>query len=112
MVNGAVKRLLGTRTSSTTRVARTSCITQDDHDKYLRQFKSRQQEINLLLEEHTNADESYHIAASTVLNLAKRALAIFESSEVPEKRALLNYLLQTSVVQGKKPVFTLRSPFD
>jgi DNA invertase Pin-like site-specific DNA recombinase len=87
-------------------------ITQDAYDKYVHQFKSRQQEINLLLEGHTDADEGYHIAASTVLNLAKRALQIFESSEVEEKRALLNFLLQNSVVDGKKPMYSLRSPFD
>ncbi|OGX30853.1 MAG: hypothetical protein A2787_01430 [Omnitrophica WOR_2 bacterium RIFCSPHIGHO2_01_FULL_48_9] len=87
-------------------------ITQDAYDKYLQQFKARQQEINILLEEHTDADESYYVAASTVLNLAKRALEIFESSEVAEKRALLNFLLQNSVVNRKKPMFALRSPFD
>jgi len=87
-------------------------ITQDAYDKYLHQFKSRQQEINLLLEEHTGADENYYVAAKTVLNLAKRALEIFESSEVPEKRALLNFLLQNCTVDGKKPLYTLRSPFD
>ena len=78
----------------------------------MQQFKGRQQEINLLLEGHTEADENYYIAASTVLNLAKRALEIFESSEVPEKRALLNFLLQNSLVDGKTPAFSLRSPFD
>jgi hypothetical protein len=62
--------------------------------------------------EHTEADESYYIAASTVLNLAKRALEIFESSEVSKKRALLNFMLQNSVVDRKKPLYTLRSPFD
>ena len=87
-------------------------ITQDAYDRYVQQFKGRQQEINLLLEDHTEADESYYIAASTVLNLAKRALDIFESSEVPEKRALLNFLLQNCVVDGKTPAFSLRSPFD
>jgi hypothetical protein len=59
-----------------------------------------------------NKRDPYYIAASTVLNLAKRALEIFESSEVPEKRALLNFLLQNSVVDGKKPMYSLRSPFD
>ncbi|HVV15378.1 MAG TPA: hypothetical protein VHD55_03205 [Candidatus Paceibacterota bacterium] len=87
-------------------------ITKDEHDKKLKQLKGRQQEINILLEEHTDADESYIIAAATVLNLAKRARALFESSEVPEKRALLNFLLQNSTVDGKKPSYALRSPFD
>ena len=87
-------------------------ITQDAYDKYVQQFKARQQELNILLEEHTEADENYLVAASTVLNLAKRALEIFKSSEVPEKRALLNFLLQNSTVDGKIPSYTLRSPFD
>lgn len=47
-----------------------------------------------------------------MLNLAKRALSLFESSEVHEKRALLNCLLQNSVVKGKKLEFTMRKPFD
>ena len=87
-------------------------ITKDVHDKKLKKLKERQQTIGILLEEHTDADESYIIAAATVLNLAKRAFALFKSSEVPEKRALLNFLLQNSTVDGKKPYYALRSPFD
>lgn len=37
---------------------------------------------------------------------------IFESSEVPEKRAILNFLLQNPTVHGKTLEFTLRKPFD
>ena len=87
-------------------------ITKDDYDKKLKEWKEKQYDINLRLEDHTRADESYHVTAGTVLNLAKRALEIFESSEVLEKRTLLNYLLQNSQVNGKKLEFTLRSPFD
>lgn len=87
-------------------------ITKDQHDKKLKEFKERQYDINIQIEEHTKADENYHITASTVLNLAKNALTLFESSGIEEKRALLNYLLQNSVVDGKKLVFTLRKPFD
>lgn len=82
------------------------------YDKKLKEWKEKQYEINLRLEEYTRADESYHITAGTVLNLAKRALEIFESSEVPEKRTLLNYLLQNCELNGKKLEFTLRNPFD
>jgi DNA invertase Pin-like site-specific DNA recombinase len=87
-------------------------LTQHEYDGYLHEFKSRQQEIDILLEERTEADERYYIAASTVLNLARRALEIFESSEVLQKRALLNFMLQNSVVDGKIPRYVLRSPFD
>jgi len=87
-------------------------ITKTDYDKKLKELKEKQYDLNIRLDDHTKADESYHITAATVLNLAKNALEIFESSEVDEKRALLNYLLQNSTVDGKKPLFTLRKPFD
>ena len=64
------------------------------------------------LDDHTKADESYHIAASTVLSLAKRAVEIFESSEPEEKNVFLNYLLQNPTVNGKNISYALRSPFN
>ena len=87
-------------------------ITKDIYDQKLKVWKDRQLELSLLLEEHTKADENFYIAAGHILNLAKNAFDIFESSEVPEKRALLNYLLQNPKVNGKKLEFTLRNPFD
>lgn len=47
-----------------------------------------------------------------MLNLSRRIGEIFESSEIGEKRALLNFLLQNLTVNGKTPAFSLRSPFD
>jgi len=44
--------------------------------------------------------------------LAARVKVIFESSEIHEKRAFLNYLLQNSSVQRKKLHFTIASPFN
>jgi len=38
-------------------------------------------------------------------------LEIFESSEVKEKRALINLLLQNPLLSGQKLLFSLRSPF-
>ena len=87
-------------------------ITKDDYDKKVKEFKEKQYDLNIQLEEHTKADESYYITAGTVLNLAKNALEIFESSDPLEKRTLLNYLLQNSTVDGKIPHYTLRKPFD
>ncbi len=86
-------------------------ITKIDYDKRLKEFKEKQYQINIQLEEHTKADESYYITASTVFNLAKDALELFESSEVDEKRAILNYILQNYTVNEKTPCITMRSPF-
>jgi len=47
-----------------------------------------------------------------VLNLAKKAYGIFQSSEVSEKRQLLNFLLQNLELNGRKLVFELNTPFD
>jgi len=63
------------------------------------------------IEDHTKADEDFYITAPKILNLANRALEIFESSEVKEKRALINLLLQNPLLSGQKLLFSLRSPF-
>lgn len=47
-----------------------------------------------------------------MLNIAQKAEEIFESSEVAEKNQFMKFLLQNSVVDGKKPVFTMREPFS
>ena len=87
-------------------------ITKDIYDKKVKEIKEKQREINLRLEDHTKADGNYYLTASIVLNLAKRALEIFESSEPNEKRTLLNYLLQNPEVNGKELAFSLRFPFN
>ena len=87
-------------------------ITKDVYDAKLKEYKEKQHDIDIQLQDHTRADENYYITASTILNLAKNALQLFESSEVPEKRAILNYLLQNCVANGKKLEFTMRSPFN
>lgn len=87
-------------------------ITKIDYDKKLKELKDKQYDINIKLEDHTKADESYYITASTVFNLAKDALKLFESSEVSEKRAILNYILSNYTVNEKTPCITMRSPFN
>ena len=86
-------------------------ITKIDYDKKLKELKDKQYDINIQIDEHTKADESYYITASTVFNLAKDALDLFESSEVSEKRAILNYILSNYTVNEKTPCITMRSPF-
>lgn len=86
-------------------------ITKDDYDKRLQQYKDKQYDLGIQLEEHTKADESYYITVATMFSLAKHARELFESSEVPEKRAILNYILQNYTVNEKTPCITMRSPF-
>jgi len=68
--------------------------------------------LNLEIEEHTKADFDYQTTVASVLNVARRAKEIFESSETHEKRAFLGYLLQNPKVTGKKLEFDLKPPFN
>jgi site-specific DNA recombinase len=87
-------------------------ITKEDYDEKLKEMKEKQYDINIQIEEHTRADENYYITASNVLNLAKNACELFKSSEITEKRAILNYLLQNCVANENKLEFSLRSPYN
>lgn len=87
-------------------------IPQEVYDQKSNELRNRQRNIEIELEEYTSADESYHITAKTILSLAQRAREIFDSSETPEKRQLLKYLLQNPTVKDGKLVFKLQTPFD
>ena len=87
-------------------------ITSNVYDEKLKEFKERQQDINIQIEDHTSADKNYYFTASVVLRIAQNAHTLLKSSEVPEKRAILNLLLQNSIVNGKNLEFSLRSPFN
>jgi len=82
------------------------------YDKKLKEYKEKQQDLLIQMEEHSKADEDFYLTASKVLDLASMALQIFESSEVNEKRALLNFLLQNPVLSGRNLLFKPKSPFD
>ena len=87
-------------------------VPKEVYDMKLQEFKNRQHDITLQIQNHTSADENYYITVSTVLHIAKNALSLFESSDTLQKRAILNFLLQNSTVNGKKLMFTMRSPFN
>jgi aminopeptidase N len=87
-------------------------ITKDVYDKKHQEYHDKLQLLNIELDEHTKADYDYQTTVATVVSVARRAKAIFESSEDKEKRAFLNYLLQNPTVNGKELAFTLASPFN
>lgn len=61
---------------------------------------------------HVDADKASLITVKTVLDLAKRAKEIYESSKVEEKRQILNFLFSNLEMKDKKAILTLREPFD
>ncbi|MEK7656005.1 MAG: hypothetical protein AAB386_05000 [Patescibacteria group bacterium] len=87
-------------------------ITKDVYDKKHQEYHDRLQCLNIELEEHTRADYDYQTTVATVLSVARRAKVIFESSEIHEKRAFINFLVQNPVVSGRELTFSLKKPFD
>jgi site-specific DNA recombinase len=87
-------------------------ITDEMYDTKLREYKERESELLVDMRIYSEADEEFYTTANTALNVAKRALEIFQSSEVPEKRQFLNFLLQNCQLQGKTLTFEMKKPFD
>ena len=75
-------------------------------------LKQEQGILQVELEEHTKADYGFLNTVSATFSIAKRTREIFDSSEIDEKRQILNYLLQNPVVKDKKLYFTMKKPFD
>ena len=84
----------------------------DIYEQKLNEYKKRQQEIISLMATHVDADKASLITVKTVLDLAKRAKEIYESSKVDEKRQILNFLFSNLEMKDKKAIITLREPFD
>lgn len=87
-------------------------ITKPEYDKKLQEYTDKLQSIQIELSEHTVADHDYKTTIAMVFSVAKRAKELFDSSEVDEKRQILNYLLQNSTLKEKTPCFTMRSPYN
>ncbi len=75
-----------------------------DEKMYLdkvKDYKARQVEITEQMARHEKGDHNFYVTANMVMNLAARAREIFESSEVDEKRQLLNFVFQNLKLDGK-----------
>lgn len=75
-------------------------------------MKQKQYDINLQLEDHQKADESFIVNSTYILELVNRAPELFESSKEEQKRQLLNFLLSNLKLEGEKLLFDLKQPFD
>lgn len=58
------------------------------------------------------AEDNYYITVDYLLNLSNRAVEIFESSEIEEKRQLLKLTLQNLRLNGRLVQYDYLKPFD
>lgn len=61
--------------------------------------------------ENEVADQNFYVTANMVLKLTARARELFESSEVDEKRQLLNFVFQNSKLDKKTLLIRTHEPF-
>lgn len=77
----------------------------------VREYKGRQTEILEEMKRHEVADQNFHLTANMVMKLAARARELFESSEVDEKRQLLNFVFQNLKLNEKTLLIDTHEPF-
>ena len=87
-------------------------ITTDEHERKCQELKSRQFQINEQIKNHLKADESFQVTVNTVLSLASKAYEIFESSNIEQKRKLINYVFSNLQLRGVTLEYHLKKPFD
>lgn len=87
-------------------------ITKEVYEKKRIEYECLQNNITDKLSKFQKADEQYYITIALILDIADRAYDLFESSEVNEKRAIINFLLTNCQLDGKKLSFTLKTPFN
>ena len=80
------------------------------YNKKLLEYKEKQYNLLAKIEELRKNDKNFYLTVSHVLDLSNHALEIFESSEINEKRSLVDLLLKNPQLSGRKLCFTLRSP--
>jgi site-specific DNA recombinase len=78
----------------------------------VKEYKARQLEILEEMKRHEMADQNFHVTANLVMKLASRARELFESSEVDEKRQLLNFVFQNLQLKDLSLSVQVCEPFN
>ena len=86
-------------------------ITDAQYDKFFTTLKDRATDVAIRLEQLQETESNYYITAELLLKLADRAYDIFMSSEVEQKRLLIQTVLSNLKISGGNVDCELRTPF-
>ena len=64
------------------------------------------------MKNHLKADQNFKITVNTVLSIASKAYELFESSNIEQKRKLINYVFSNLELEGVTLRYSLKKPFD
>ncbi len=87
-------------------------ITNAEYNTHYNNFIDKITNIDAQLAQFEDAEDTYYTNANGLLELANRAYDLFMSSEVEEKRQLINLTLQNLRLEGKKVRYDFIKPFD
>ncbi|OIO53478.1 hypothetical protein AUJ46_04735 [Candidatus Peregrinibacteria bacterium CG1_02_54_53] len=86
-------------------------ITVEEYDKMFEENKQKETDLLEELKGHSEGDKAFHIAASYILELAKRAQELFECSQPDQKNRLLRFVFANCSVKGEKLSPKLKNVF-
>ena len=64
------------------------------------------------MKNHLKADQNFKLTVNTVLSIASKAYELFESSNIEQKRKLINYVFSNLELEGVTLRYSLKKPFD
>lgn len=87
-------------------------ITTEDYDKKCHELKNKQFKNNEIMKNYLKADKNFKLTVNTVLSLASKAFELFESSNIEQKRKLINFVFSNLELEGETLRYSLKKPFD
>ena len=87
-------------------------ITESYYEKTRDKLRAKQKALQEKLGKLQIDDEEYYLTSNYILDLAKRAPDLYESSEPIEKRQLLKFALQNLELEGSLACYDEVKPFD
>jgi site-specific DNA recombinase len=76
------------------------------------EWRAEQKRILREIERHQNADESYMAEGIALMQLAGRAVRLYEAQEPSDRRKMLNFVLLNATWRDQNLEVTWRQPFD
>ncbi len=87
-------------------------ISDDFYDKKCQLWRKEQDEIQENIRRHRSANRVYLDEGIKIIELAQRAVFLYDKQEMPEKRRLLDFVCSNSTYVDGQLIVEYRKPFD
>ena len=87
-------------------------IDQDFYDRKSSEWKIEQDVILKKIERHQGANRAYFDDGVQLLELAQRAVVLYEKQDMQEKRRIINFVCSNSLWKDGRIIPNYRQPFD